>query len=1050
MKTLKKFWGIALVVIMLATLFLGTAVPASAANYAFSADITQPSTFSGGLLPTNLAGTAAMTIATYNIYANAQSGSTIYTVLGDTTAVTGHNLLYKSVDGGATWVACAAIFIPNTVGTDVWNNVAVAPDDPNFVVVIDHLAASDNVWVSTNGGITFSMLTAPAILVIKAVTVSPGAAHMIAIGGVTVGVQMAQVWTIGTLAGAWAGLNLPVAGIDGCSALQFSPNYAADLCLIAVYYENTVAPGYVFTGVYSFNGLPGPALGWNPVGYNFPRQVMMNSNVAAAGITVPKASMALDANFYLGDESTQIGFIGASITDTALGQVGGIYRFDYAATTNRTLTKVYGTATAGTAINSVAWDGTNLIAAVLAGAGQQAIQRSASALSVLPAFSPVAAIKAPYGTNPLVYFNGGVAYCTGSGVNGGITKSTDLGKTWTGFALLGTNFATISNFWQSTDGAVSYYVADDGSNIDIWSKVNGVWTRIAILPGAATASTWLVRADNDVPNTVYVGNQLGNTMYKSLDGGATWTTRAAGGAIQDFVVQDANTIYVAVSATANVIKSTTGAFTWSAQTATGMAAVTGAGTCYSINLLGDGKLIVGGTTGGVAYTADGSTTWTALPTPIGAAATIATASGLATGDTIWAGGTAGAWGNWVIGTNNIVTGWNAGAFVAPGIAFTSIDGLAYVNGSLFVLDSGNGLYKYLYPTGSFGVNLGQTDYTADATVYAGGTTLNALQYAATTNDVIWTRAIAAIDSMVSFTDYSIGPAQAPAPTAPINGAIAQINSINGAVNNFNFFWDGPAAVIAATPGIGYNYDLQIYIDQAGTIPVAGSATVPTAAIPTFGVANTISAAAATVAFAGIPGTTYYWRVRVDADSPAESYWSPMASFAVQQLQAIVPVLNSPANGFSVTAGMTPAFSWNPIASVLTYKFQVSTDPAFATTIYETTTASAGAAIPSTVKLTAGTNYFWRVKTLTPAEGDWSAVSNFSIAKPVVVTTAPPQVTPTLTVVIPAATTTSVVITQAAPPPATEVNPSYIWAIIIIGAVLVIAVIVLIVRTRRSV
>jgi hypothetical protein len=33
---------------------------------------------------------------------------------------------------------------------------------------------------------------------------------------------------------------------------------------------------------------------------------------------------------------------------------------------------------------------------------------------------------------------------------------------------------------------------------------------------------------------------------------------------------------------------------------------------------------------------------------------------------------------------------------------------------------------------------------------------------------------------------------------------------------------------------------------------------------------------------------------------------------------------------------------------------------------------------------------------------------------------------------------------------TEIAPTYIWAIIIIGAILVIAVIVLIVRTRRSV
>ena len=69
------------------------------------------------------------------------------------------------------------------------------------------------------------------------------------------------------------------------------------------------------------------------------------------------------------------------------------------------------------------------------------------------------------------------------------------------------------------------------------------------------------------------------------------------------------------------------------------------------------------------------------------------------------------------------------------------------------------------------------------------------------------------------------------------------------------------------------------------------------------------------------------------------------------------------------------------------------------------------------------------------------------APPVV--TIPPQVTPTITVVLPSSTST--VITVPGPTNVTnQVNPSYIWAVIIIGAVLVIAVIVLIVRTRRSV
>ena len=65
--------------------------------------------------------------------------------------------------------------------------------------------------------------------------------------------------------------------------------------------------------------------------------------------------------------------------------------------------------------------------------------------------------------------------------------------------------------------------------------------------------------------------------------------------------------------------------------------------------------------------------------------------------------------------------------------------------------------------------------------------------------------------------------------------------------------------------------------------------------------------------------------------------------------------------------------------------------------------------------------------------------------PVVVTEQPPV---TITVDIPPAPPATT-ITQAAPV-VEKISEGYIYAIIIIGAVLVIAVIVLIVRTRRSV
>jgi len=132
-----------------------------------------------------------------------------------------------------------------------------------------------------------------------------------------------------------------------------------------------------------------------------------------------------------------------------------------------------------------------------------------------------------------------------------------------------------------------------------------------------------------------------------------------------------------------------------------------------------------------------------------------------------------------------------------------------------------------------------------------------------------------------------------------------------------------------------------------------------------------------------------------------------------------------------------------------YQFQLSDDPAFGTTLADEQVAETG--IMPAVTLNRGTTYFWRVRTIAPIEGGWSTVANFLVAMeapapapPVVIETVPPPV-----IEIPPAQPAPIIEIPPAPAPE-KIAPAYIWAIIIIGAVLVIAVIVLIVRTRRSV
>jgi hypothetical protein len=1035
-KIIRKFWGVALVVMLLSSLLVIPATPAAAGDYAFSADLTQPSAVNGLL-------------GGFNFLDVAQSGSTIY-------ATTSLGWLYMSPDGGGMWIP-----INTTLAVGTYSLVAVAPDDPLLVAIVDTAPAADVVWLSSDGGVTFASLGSPGA-VVNSIDISASiGVRYIAVGGNNgAGVGFVQSWTLGVVAPGWAAPLISVGGnaFTACNdvdAVTFSPNFPADAGLVVVT-EHPTTTFDVNAEVYSYN------LGsWNPLGTNFPRQLTIDSALGA--IACNRATIALDSNFYLGDEATQIGFIGASITDTVNAEVGGIYRFDYVAAANNPLVQILGSnsAAGGTAIYSVAWDGTNLMAGDMATTPIRVL-RSANALATAGwAFLPNSALKTPgTGTLPLVLFNGDNGYCFSSGTNAAVARTTDYGKTFNGIALVNSNFNNVIDFWMSADATRMYVLTDDATDVNVWRKSAGIWERVMIL-AAATGQTWMVRAAQSDPDAVYLARQGAATMYKSLDAGeALWTPRACNNNIQDFAVQSATVLYVAVAGGSGVVSSTNGAFGWSP-----LPIATGIGlfgdTCYSINLIADNQLLVGGNLGTVAYSTDGNATWALILAYLGnggpTAPTLVTASGLATGDVIWAADTNGNLGMWTIGVSVPAPtglGW-AMDTVDP---LVSITGLVYTNGILYAWDDGGAptLYRYLYPT--LLVTLASDAIAVAAInsfVWDGATvttTINSLQAATTdTSTTLCGRdaiiAAPGTDALMCYTEYL---AVAPVPTYPLNNEIIPVNSISGFVNAFIFRWDCPPAVPTLTY---YNFDVLVYADEAGTILVGN---ITTAGV--FfggGTASTPSGLGGT--FAPVPGTTYYWRVRVTAGQPLQSFWSPMQTFTIQQLAAIVPEIASPPTGSTVES-LTPAFSWGPIAGVATYRFELAKEPEFALIVYTADVTSSSAALPVATTLERGKTYFWRVKALTPAEGEWSEVGIFTVAEEEPTPSPTPTITPTFTVPMPTiyATVTApqptvtVVIPTTTEAPVEEIATAYIWAIIIIGAVLVIAVIVLIVRTRRTV
>ena len=157
--------------------------------------------------------------------------------------------------------------------------------------------------------------------------------------------------------------------------------------------------------------------------------------------------------------------------------------------------------------------------------------------------------------------------------------------------------------------------------------------------------------------------------------------------------------------------------------------------------------------------------------------------------------------------------------------------------------------------------------------------------------------------------------------------------------------------------------------------------------------------------------------------------------------------------------LTPTLTWTAVEDAIGYEIAVAEDDTFAILDYSATSTLNGHVVKEELKLT--TTYYWRVRAVTgpaapkqPAPGGpWETGLFTTMAE--AVPEEPPiiveQITPAAPVIkvepkisIPAEKVTKVTI----PSPVKPIDPTLLWVIVGIGAVLVIALIVLIVRTRR--
>jgi hypothetical protein len=191
-----------------------------------------------------------------------------------------------------------------------------------------------------------------------------------------------------------------------------------------------------------------------------------------------------------------------------------------------------------------------------------------------------------------------------------------------------------------------------------------------------------------------------------------------------------------------------------------------------------------------------------------------------------------------------------------------------------------------------------------------------------------------------------------------------------------------------------------------------------------------------------PGETYYIMV----GSCGYCYhWSAPITVTIMGTPLPIPEIAAPACGGTVST-LTPGFTWSPMSGATSYTIQVGTGPNLDNPAYLMGSWQVGDTTGFEMPvdyLIDGSTYYWRVAAGTTGDLMWSATCSFTVVLPTTPTTV------TTTSYVAPSTQTVPVPTNANQTTVSQTSPAYIWAIIIIGALLVVAIIVLIFRTRRS-
>ena len=1025
MKTkLSKILGVVLTIAVLTSLLV-VAAPVSASTLSWGAEIsmTSTSTYENTLK------------AGMNIVDIAANGDTVFAAT-DVAATP----LYKSTDGGVKWSGLEdTTSFPAGVTVKA---VAVASDDANIVAFI----RSDNeIEYSTNGGSSWTDLNSPATgAILNALDIAPGSTRYLAVGGATLG-GAAELWTLKTsMAQSWtarAGTGQAATQI-AINAVKYSPNYLTDKAIAVVSGNGTSSTFQLFryeSGDYEWNG----SIDYmSDADSSWTGGIVLTPTTAIAGNLIA-ADIAFPATYLANDEGERVAFV--SVAGNTSG--GGVMRL------TDIVQRDFQTWSGGDpgAIGSIAYnnDGNSLVAGAYS---VNRVYQYTSPTATVPKASRVQSLKQPGGASgTVVALSGDTVVAGTSGDESAIALSTDDGYAFNDVALIDTAASSFDDFAISGDGGTVYVTTHDQSeagqarDTSVWikTKILGVtrWVRTFNAKNATVnaSASYMIRVAPDDSTAVYIASAGTTNMWVSKNSGLTsWKSipNSKVAYVQDFVVADAATAY-ALDGTAGqgVSKTTNSGASWGTSKEP-----TESLTPYSIYLAPNGDVFYSGTTGRVAFSKD-------------AGATFSRMVDFGTGNPVIVADDAYADNNIIyVGIGTSVKRKTATTSTAPaatrGATTLPITGIGQVGGVVYVVTGNATADSSVWQSQRLTAAVSTTDAQWTSDPASGETYLgspNSLKIALEADGDVKLFAIDTTSpALESFTDkVSAIPTTL---VSPADGTSVGVNTGSGRAYDVTFIFSryNDADIDSALLQIATDSDFDAVIvaqTWAGTIATNTIATV----IGPYG-------AGATAEF--LPGATYYWRVRTT--TPINSPWSETRSFTVDSQDIPAPpfTIGDPVIGAS-DVGTNPVLTWATFEGAIRYQLEVSEDPSFKIIEFSHNVDSAFYAV--TESLSNSTTYYWRVRGIT-AEPYTSRRSVVVPAGPwttgVFTTVAAPPAAPEPTVVT---------ITEPAPPakvtvieiPTTKTEvvqqsiPSWMLLTIIgIGAALVIALIVLIVRTRR--